>query len=285
MPPYDAAQDAYAATFQADVRAVVTATPSALQPGSAVFSSACFKHCTSNLESFSGVRVGEINLKDYLAMWYFGQATRKGVAAAEDAGAGGLGLPPGVPDQHIEDCTTFGCGQCHNRTGAVGPGGVAAARRGVHGGGGGAATDDAFATSAGTSAGASAGATGSSGGSSSVKKKRSSAASVGMGIVGAVAATAGALACASQRRGGAPLPARTPAGVAMTEWEATPLVIKKVTTASAFGRAGACDILLTHTHISPALHFADALLAVRCTPPLCATAEAPVTASGVYERL
>jgi hypothetical protein len=241
MPPYDAAQDAYAATFQTDVRAVVTVTPSALQPGSAVFSSACFKHCTSNLESFWGVRVGELNLKDYLAMWYFGAATRKGVAAAQDAGEGGLGLPLGVPDQHIEDCTAFGCGQCHNRSGAVGPGGVAAARRGVHGGGGPSATDDVFASPAGAGVPPAARlsrASGSSSSSSSGGRKHSSAASVGMGVVGALAVAAAALACASQRAGGKPLqPRASLAGVAMAERESTPLVIKKVTTASAFSHA------------------------------------------------
>jgi hypothetical protein len=273
MPPYDAAQDAYAATFQTDVRAVVTVTPSALQPGSAVFSSACFKHCTSNLESFWGVRVGELNLKDYLAMWYFGAATRKGVAAAQDAGEGGLGLPPGVPDQHIEDCTAFGCGQCHNRSGAVGPGGVAAARRGVHGGGGPSATDDVFASPAAAGVPPAARLSRASGsGSSSSGRKHSSAASVGMGVVGALSVAAAALGCARQRAGDKPLPPRASlAGVAMAERESTPLVIKKVTTASAFSRA----YLLCRI----------ASLLICCAVCTCATTEAPMAASSLYERL
>ena len=39
------------------VRSVVSTLPTALQRGSAVYSSACFKHCTSDIGSFWGVRV------------------------------------------------------------------------------------------------------------------------------------------------------------------------------------------------------------------------------------
>jgi hypothetical protein len=114
-PPYDAPQLAYAAGFQADVRAIVLTLPDAAQPRSAVFSSACFKHCTSNLDAFWGVRVGALNLKDYLSLWYFGTDAPHAGAAIAAAGAS-AGLPAGVATRHIEDCTGFGCGQCHNRS-------------------------------------------------------------------------------------------------------------------------------------------------------------------------
>lgn len=115
MPPYNTTQLAYAQSFQTAVRTVVEALPNAGQSGSAVYSSACFQHCTSNLETFWGVRVGSLNLKDYLALWFFGADQPAGEeAATEDAG-----LPPSVPAQHIENCYWFACGQCHNRSAPV----------------------------------------------------------------------------------------------------------------------------------------------------------------------
>ncbi len=72
-PPYNSpAQAAYALQFQADVRSVMLNLPTAYQPGSAVFSSACFKHCTSNTPSFWGVTVDGRSLADVLRDWFFG---------------------------------------------------------------------------------------------------------------------------------------------------------------------------------------------------------------------
>lgn len=63
MPPYQYSQLTYANNFQTIVRGVVTQAPTIKQQGSAVFSSACFRHCTSNLDEFWGLRVGALSLK------------------------------------------------------------------------------------------------------------------------------------------------------------------------------------------------------------------------------
>ena len=147
-PPYGPGSEqlAFADSFQGTVRGIMAKLPTAAQGGSIVFSSACFKHCTSDISSFWGVRVADVSLKDYAAAWYFGPQTTAGDArdalAAVAAGATGgkalqavprdaltkllpgataaaverslaASLPPGVPPQVIEACTGFGCGQCH----------------------------------------------------------------------------------------------------------------------------------------------------------------------------
>ena len=117
MPPYNGTALAYANNFQQAVRSVVLNLPTSEQPQSAVFSSACFKHCTSTLAwgSFWGVRIGELSLRDYLEAWYFGGGT----PSNETAGA--ATLPPGYSKQHIEACNGFGCGQCHRKANQVRP--------------------------------------------------------------------------------------------------------------------------------------------------------------------
>ena len=117
MPPYSASQLAYAANFQDAVRTVMLNLPTSSQPKSAVFSSACFKHCTSSLAwgSFWGVRIGQVSLRDYLGAWYFGGG------APSNLTAGAASLPPGLSKQHIEACSGFGCGQCHRKPGTVPP--------------------------------------------------------------------------------------------------------------------------------------------------------------------
>ena len=122
MPPYNTTELAYAQSFQTAVRAVVETLPNSGQAGSAVFSSACFEHCTSNLETFWGVRVGTLNLKDYLALWFFG-ADQPG---SEELASEDPALPASVPPQHIEDCFWFACGQCHNKTARAAPPGFMA---------------------------------------------------------------------------------------------------------------------------------------------------------------
>jgi hypothetical protein len=94
-PPYGGAKLTYADDFQAIVSSIVHSLPNAEQPGSAVFSSACFKHCTSDSGNFWGVRIRGQSLKDVLQAWW-------------GAPPGGAGL------QVIEECTGFGCGECHH---------------------------------------------------------------------------------------------------------------------------------------------------------------------------
>ena len=116
-PPYVGANLSYANAFQTAVRSVVLDLPTASQPRSAVYSSACFKHCTSTLAwgSFWGVRVDGVSLKDYLGAWYFGGG------APTAANAGAASLPPSLGKQRIEACNGFGCGQCHAKVTPAAP--------------------------------------------------------------------------------------------------------------------------------------------------------------------
>jgi hypothetical protein len=99
-PPYGGSKLTYADNFQAVVSSIVHSLPNAEQPGSAVFSSACFKHCTSDSGSFWGVRIRGKSLKDVLTEWW------EAAPAANGA--------PSPSLQVIEDCTGFGCGECHH---------------------------------------------------------------------------------------------------------------------------------------------------------------------------
>jgi hypothetical protein len=112
-PPYVGQQASYADQFQALVRGTMLNLPTPNQPGSAVFSSACFKHCTSNIPSFYGVEIGGVSLKDTLRDWYFG-------TWANGVPGNGLFQPTtkvtSAAQQTIESCTGFGCGACHNRS-------------------------------------------------------------------------------------------------------------------------------------------------------------------------
>jgi hypothetical protein len=117
MPPYVGSNASYASAFQDAVRDVVLSLPTAAQPRSAVYSSACFKHCTSTLAwgAFWGVRVDDVSLRSYLSDWYFG-----GVAP-NNLTAGAAALPAGMSHQRIEACNSFGCGQCHKKVAAPAP--------------------------------------------------------------------------------------------------------------------------------------------------------------------
>jgi hypothetical protein len=103
-PPYLGQSLSYADAFQTVVRDLVLNLPTPNQPGSAMFSSACFKHCTSNVPEFWGVKVNGLSLKDYLVAWLAGEVDAKGQAVA----------------QNIESCTGFGCGACDARRDAPG---------------------------------------------------------------------------------------------------------------------------------------------------------------------
>ena len=56
---------------QCGARQVLVALPALRQGASAVYSTACFKSCTTNTASFWGVRIGHLSLKAYLGLWYF----------------------------------------------------------------------------------------------------------------------------------------------------------------------------------------------------------------------
>jgi hypothetical protein len=102
-PPYTGAALTYANMFQRSVRSTLMQLPAATQGGSAVFSSACYTHCTSSNNAFWGVHVdGAYSLRDYLSQWFFG---------------GPLGNRP----QLVEACVGYGCGQCHKKTAAPAP--------------------------------------------------------------------------------------------------------------------------------------------------------------------
>lgn len=68
MPPYLGENLSFANSFQQVVRDVALNLPTKAQPRSAVYSSACFLHCTSTLAwgAFWGVKVDGLALKDYL---------------------------------------------------------------------------------------------------------------------------------------------------------------------------------------------------------------------------
>ena len=146
-PPYAPGPNlTYALTFQAAVRTVMLNLPTAAQPRSAVYSSACYKHCTSTLAygAFWGVKVGDVSLKEYLAAWcvhddtpaphpampptdlhppfhdrYFGSTNWTDWTSAN---AGAAALPAGLKPQRIDPCTDgYACGQCHSKVAAPQP--------------------------------------------------------------------------------------------------------------------------------------------------------------------
>jgi hypothetical protein len=125
LPPphglYTGAALSYANAFQRGVRAVVLDLPTATQAGSAVYSSACFKHCVTMIGSFWGVRINGMNLKDYLALWYFGSTDPATHVNPAFGGALTTGLPAGTSDQRIEACLGFGCGECHSKQASAAP--------------------------------------------------------------------------------------------------------------------------------------------------------------------
>jgi len=129
MPPYVAGNLSYADGFQAAVRSVVLSLPAPGQVNSAVYSSACFKHCTSTLAwgSFWGVRVDDVSLRSYLGAWYFGgqaPSSASGATGQLPSGPGSLSGGAAVPALHsqwVEQCNGFGCGQCHGQAAEAPP--------------------------------------------------------------------------------------------------------------------------------------------------------------------
>ena len=92
-PPYNAAGLAYADNFQAAVRAALGPLPTSQQPGSGVFSSACFHHCVTQEPSFWAIRVYNVSFRDLAAAWYF-----------QDQ----------APLKYVEECTGYKCGTCRS---------------------------------------------------------------------------------------------------------------------------------------------------------------------------
>ena len=115
-PPWNGSALAYADTFQLVVRGVMSALPTPAQPYSAVFSSACLRHCVSQLADFWDVRIGTQSLKSWLSLWYFGVEDSGSQTSEIDSAGVKAGLPFGTSPRLIEPCTGFGCGQCTNRT-------------------------------------------------------------------------------------------------------------------------------------------------------------------------
>jgi hypothetical protein len=91
MPPIYPKQLAYADSFGQATLAVVSALPGPEQPGSAVFSSACFKHCVTLSADFWTVQSEGISLSTAIRWWFFG-------------GCPPQDCPDGLPQQVIEHC-------------------------------------------------------------------------------------------------------------------------------------------------------------------------------------
>jgi len=105
-PPYGGDALLYADRFQTETRYQALQMPGAQQSGSAVFSSACFHHCTSNSGSFWGIHVDGASLASFATAWFFGGSTAATRLLANQP-------------QLIESCNGFGCGQCHKAPTAV----------------------------------------------------------------------------------------------------------------------------------------------------------------------
>lgn len=92
-PPYDAAQLAYAESFQQAVLTALAPVPTAAQAQSGVFSSACFHHCVTQETDYWGIKVDNQSFRDVSADWYFRSD---------------------YPIRVVERCTGFRCGECRS---------------------------------------------------------------------------------------------------------------------------------------------------------------------------
>jgi Pectinacetylesterase len=92
-PPYNAAGLAYASNFQDAVRSALAPLPTSEQPGSAVYSAACFHHCVTQEPSYWAIHVYNVSFRDLTAAWYF----------QNDA-----------PLKYVEQCDGFKCGTCRS---------------------------------------------------------------------------------------------------------------------------------------------------------------------------
>ena len=101
-------QLAYAEAFGPLVKAVVDTLPTAAQSKSAVFSTACFRHCVTDSAAFWNVAIATplapgargrapppVSLRDAANTWYFGRAPE--------------------PYRVVADCVGFRCGNCSTK--------------------------------------------------------------------------------------------------------------------------------------------------------------------------
>jgi hypothetical protein len=101
-------QLAYAQAFGPQVLAVVNTLPTASQKRSAVFSTACFRHCVTDSAAFWNVAVAPpppaggssrpqapVSLADAASAWYFGRVAQ--------------------PYRVVQQCTGFRCGNCSTK--------------------------------------------------------------------------------------------------------------------------------------------------------------------------
>ena len=92
-PPYGAAGLQYADAFQSAIRSALAPLPTAAQPGSAIFSAACFHHCVTQEPSYWAIHVYNVSFRDLTAAWYFQNE---------------------APLKYVEACTGFKCGTCRS---------------------------------------------------------------------------------------------------------------------------------------------------------------------------
>jgi len=85
---------AFAQRFQTAAKAVIATLPTASQPGSGIFSPACFHHCVTDAAGFWGLSIGGQSFKDVFADWFI----------------------RGVTPQHVVDaCSGWRCGTCSTK--------------------------------------------------------------------------------------------------------------------------------------------------------------------------
>lgn len=105
----------YAEAWQQKALSVLNTLPTKAQNGSAVFSTACFRHCVTDSSQFWNVRAGDggggaasdstasdgesqaLSLRDALQAWYFGDTPNYGYYRV------------------VANCSGFRCGKCSTR--------------------------------------------------------------------------------------------------------------------------------------------------------------------------
>lgn len=103
---WHADQVAYANAFGPQVLAVVNTLPTTAQKKSAVFSTACFRHCVTDSAAFWNVGIAQaaakrgppslpVSLADAANAWYFGKVPS--------------------PFRIVQQCTGFRCGDCSTK--------------------------------------------------------------------------------------------------------------------------------------------------------------------------
>ncbi len=91
LPPTTPDQFAFAQRFQAAAKNVIAGIPTASQPGSGIFSPACFHHCVTDAAGFWNIAIGTQTFKDVFTDWFIN----------------------GVAPQHVVDaCSGWRCGTC-----------------------------------------------------------------------------------------------------------------------------------------------------------------------------